>query len=104
MDAILMGLLAVVAIIFGGMFTLGKYRLIGIFCGIADVLLSVLSACRFKVLLVSSGKVLTPELLGFGYNKQVLLVYVIMSAIGVLYVLIGIYGTIREKSLKRAKI
>ena len=101
MDAILLGMSAVAVTLFGGMFVLGRHHGMSIILGLADILLAVLSGWRFRELLIASGKILTSELLGFGYNKQVLAVYALIAAIGALYAIIGAYGIIKDKKLIR---
>lgn len=64
--------------------------------GAADIALTLLSIQGFKEMMISSGKILTPELFGFGYNKPVLAVYVLMLVIGAVYVLVGAHGVIRN--------
>lgn len=89
MGALLLSMVTSIIALLGGIFTIGKYHKTGILLGIADMALVILSARSFQALLVSSGKKLTPDWLGFGYNKPVLYVYAAFFLIGAVYVLAG---------------
>ena len=91
MGALLLSMVTSIIVLSGGIFTIGKHHKTGIALGAASMALAILSARSFLALLVSSGKILTYDWLGFGYNKPVLCVYAAFFLIGAVYMLIGIW-------------
>ncbi len=95
---LLCGFLAVMAIIIAFVFTVRKKHLMGVLFGVADMVLVILSAQGFLDMMLASGKILSPELFGFGYEKPVFFTYVIMFVIGLVFVFWDICGIIKNKA------
>jgi len=92
------GYLAAMSIVVGFVCVLMKKHLPSALWGGADIVLVILSARNLRRIMVESGKVLTPELFGFGYHKPAAAVYAVMFVIGLIYMLLGAYGLIRNRA------
>lgn len=88
---ILYGCLAA-ACIFGGLILLLTKRryMFAIPLGILDMAFVVLSVKGFKEMMVASGKILSPDWFGLGYEKPIAITYILMFAFGVAIVMAGV--------------
>ena len=87
---LLFGCLAAVCI-FGGLILLFiKRYMIAIPLGVLDMAFVLLSVRGFKEMLVDSGKILTPDWFGLGYEKPIAITYILMFAFGVAIVMAGV--------------
>ena len=79
------------ACIFGGLILLlTKRYMIAIPLGVLDMAFVLLSVRGFKEMLVDSGKILTPDWFGLGYEKPIAITYILMFAFGVAIVMAGV--------------
>jgi len=97
MSGLLCGGLAAMAIFIGLVCIAKKKHLPSALLGCADMAFVILSAQGLKRMLLESGKILTPELFGFGYKKPVFATYAIMFTVGLVCALLGAYGFLKQK-------
>ena len=77
--------------IFGGLILLlTKRYAVAIPLGVLDMVFVVLSVKGFKEMMVASGKILSPDWFGLGYEKPVAITYILMFAFGVAIVMAGV--------------
>ena len=80
------------ASIFGGLILLLTKRryMFAIPLGVLVMAFVVLSVKGLKEMMVASGKILTPDWFGLGYDKPVAITYILMFAFGVAIVMAGV--------------
>lgn len=88
------------ASIFGGLILLLTKRryMIAIPLGVLDMAFVVLSVKGLKEMMAASGKILTPDWFGLGYDKPVAITYILMFAFGVAIVMAGVVLLIRRSN------
>ena len=88
---LLYGYLAAASILGGLILLLTKRRyMFAIPLGVLDMVFVVLSVKGFKEMMVASGKILSPDWFGLGYEKPVAITYILMFAFGVAIVMAGV--------------
>ena len=96
---LLYGYLAATCIL-GGLILLLTKRcyMIAIPFGVLDMVFVVLSVKGFKEMLVASGKILSLDWFGLGYDKPVAITYILMFVFGVAIVMAGVALLIMRKN------